>query len=232
MRARFGARAFLTAMPYRIRDGLHWCECSGRIVLLDLFEDRYSSLPSDLGAIFRRVADGDALDGDTDAATLAEIGLVVDDEARQGSPPSPRVDEPVGDLGGQPLQGTTPVRVAAAIAAQLGWAVALKLVPLARIVAGFERTGTSEPPGGADDALRRLVSDFSAASLWIPAEDHCLIRALAFRSMCARRGIHPKLVFGVRLNPFRAHCWLQLGRQILIGEFEQARLFTPIAAFG
>jgi hypothetical protein len=44
--------------------------------------------------------------------------------------------------------------------------------------------------------------------------------------------MNPSLVFGVRMNPFRAHCWVQLGGQVLIGDFEQVRLFTPIAAFG
>jgi len=47
-----------------------------------------------------------------------------------------------------------------------------------------------------------------------------------------RSGIYPRLVFGVRANPFRAHAWVQLEDKVLIGDYEQVRLFTPIAALG
>jgi hypothetical protein len=29
-------------------------------------------------------------------------------------------------------------------------------------------------------------------------------------------------------HPFAAHCWVQLGDAVLIGGYEQARLYTPI----
>jgi hypothetical protein len=37
-----------------------------------------------------------------------------------------------------------------------------------------------------------------------------------------------KLVLGVVAHPFTAHCWVQLGTAVLVGGFEQARLYTPI----
>jgi hypothetical protein len=88
---------------------------------------------------------------------------------------------------------------------------------------------------GADDAdvrLHRIAAAFAAAGLVIPAADRCLVRAIALHSLCRRMGIRPRLVFGVRLDPFRAHCWVELDGLVLTQDFEQARLFTAILASG
>jgi hypothetical protein len=34
----------------------------------------------------------------------------------------------------------------------------------------------------------------------------------------------------VRTNPFAAHAWVQIDEEVLVGDFEQVRLFTPILA--
>ena len=51
---------------------------------------------------------------------------------------------------------------------------------------------------------------------------------LAFHSSCRKRGLETKLVLGVIAHPFTAHCWVQLGTAVLVGGYEQARLYTPI----
>jgi len=219
-------------MAYRVREGLHWCRCSGRILFLDLVEDRYSCLPRTLDSAFLRLSSGA-----TDAADLAALrplaaaGLLVEDRA----PPAPPVTIPpaIGDHCAEPGLSAA-ADVIAAIASQLRWALVLRLRPLGQIARSLERcAGRFEAPAcDPDHVIGRFASAFAAASLLLPVHDRCLVRALAFRSLCVRRGVRPQLVFGVRLNPFHAHCWVQLDRRVLIGDFEQVRLFTPIAVVG
>jgi hypothetical protein len=56
----------------------------------------------------------------------------------------------------------------------------------------------------------------------------CLPRALAFLRAGHRRGLRPMLVLGIRLDPFRAHAWVQSGCKVLVGDYEEARAYSPI----
>jgi hypothetical protein len=73
-----------------------------------------------------------------------------------------------------------------------------------------------------------MVAASDAAGILTRVHNRCLVRALALHSLCKRKGIGAKLVFGVIAHPFAAHCWVQLGSAVLVGGFEQARLYTPI----
>jgi hypothetical protein len=41
-------------------------------------------------------------------------------------------------------------------------------------------------------------------------------------------GFHPQWVFGVKLDPFGAHCWVQQDGGLLNDELDRTTLFTPI----
>ena len=221
-------------MAYRVREGLHWCECSGRIVFLDFLEDRYSCLPQGAGEAFLRVASGEIHAGGVgELRLLVEAGLLVDDPGAAAIAACAQIPAAIEDHVAEHGPSAA-ADLLAVIAAQLRWGLFLKLRPLAELVKNLERPSRVRgvSAGGADRLIRRLVSAFASASFVMPAADRCLVRALAFQAMCVRRGIRPQLVFGVRLNPFHAHCWVQLDRRVLIGDFEQVRLFTPIAVVG
>jgi hypothetical protein len=80
--------------------------------------------------------------------------------------------------------------------------------------------------------IEQIAAASAAASLLTRSHDRCLVRALAAHSMCIKSGIGAKLVFGVIAHPFTAHCWVQLGNAVLVGDYEQARLYTPILVIG
>jgi hypothetical protein len=124
--------------------------------------------------------------------------------------------------------------VLGAVVSQLWWGALLRTRGLAAVVKTVQRRSREPRPSRAhpDRQIAAIISGFSSASLLLPPADRCLVRALALHHLCWRRGIRAVLVFGVRMNPFRAHCWVQLADRILIGEFEQVRLFTPIAVLG
>jgi hypothetical protein len=221
-------------MPYRLRDSLFWCQCAGRIVFLDLVEDRYSCLAPDATAAFLRLAAGKAEPGESvHLRPLIARGMLVED--RTGSLVHSAADIPLtsADFASEPFPRSSLAGLAQAVTEQLRWSLLLRTRPLASVVWRARRNSRGPGAAGEGASLRvcKIISAFAAVSGVLPSEDRCLVRALAFDALCRRIGISPSLVFGVRMNPFRAHCWVQLAGKVLIGDFEQVRLFTPIAAF-
>jgi hypothetical protein len=50
----------------------------------------------------------------------------------------------------------------------------------------------------------------------LPTDTRCLSTSLTLLTMMERRDIHPRLVIGVRAQPFDAHAWIELdGRPLL-----------------
>jgi transglutaminase-like putative cysteine protease len=76
----------------------------------------------------------------------------------------------------------------------------------------------------------RIAAVFATTPLSFRKTGQCLPRALAANALCRRSGVTTTLVFGVRLAPFAAHCWLQRGSAVIVGDLEQARMFIPILA--
>ncbi len=222
-------------MQYRLREGLHWCQCAGRVVFLDLLEDRYSCLSQGATGAFLRLAGGDRRpDESARLRPLILRGMLIEDRSAKALEQPARIPPASGDLVHEPYPPLTVPDLVRAVTAQLCFSLLVKTRPLAKIVQRLERPNRS---GGPRDpaACRRIgqiVSAFAAVSEFLPPADRCLVRALALHGLCRRHGIRPSLLFGVRMNPFRAHCWVQLGGKVLIGDFEQVRLFAPIAAFG
>lgn len=222
-------------MAYTLRNDVHWCVCGGRIIFLDLHEDRYSCLPRSAEESFLRLARGLAEPGDIDRlAPLVRRGMLTADGSpgQFGAPAS--IPPPSADYMDEPYPRAQTGDLLAVVASQLRWATLLRFRPLAKIVRDVREAVHSDcqPRAEADQRLARTVSAFAAAALLLPSANRCLVRALSMHAICRRQGNYPLLVFGVRVNPFRAHCWVQLDGRVLIGDFEQARLFTPIAALG
>lgn len=219
-------------MHLHLRENLSFCFCSGRVVLLDLAADRYVCLGPSLESAFRRWAGSSGgVEGHGDFNLLRERGLLA---PAPGRPPAARaaaVPPAARDLAADdrsvPLGLVVPV-----LAAELRASVWLRRRPLVEIVRWCRTTGG--PAEQAFDQLQpraeRIAAAFRGSALILGAADRCLARAIAAMLVCRRRALYPTLVFGVRLNPFAAHCWVQLEDSVLVGDFEQVRLFTPILA--
>jgi len=60
--------------------------------------------------------------------------------------------------------------------------------------------------------IRELVTAFvHVRPLFYTARDACLLDCVTLTHFLARYGVFPTWVFGVRTDPFYAHCWVQLG---------------------
>jgi hypothetical protein len=143
---------------------------------------------------------------------------------------------PLGDYHCEARSGAKVGDAAYLLIAELYWGWLLRSKPFLEVLGRAEQTGRrSKHPRARvaiDAGAARAVRASRGVSLVLRSMDRCLVRGLALHAVCRRRGIASRLVLGVRTEPFAAHCWVELDRQVIVGEFEQARLYTPILAIG
>jgi hypothetical protein len=218
-------------VPLQLRDNVHWCNCAARAVFLDIEADRYFCLPAASNETFLRLAAGDARGFDSkQLAALVARGILVYTSASGAIRPAALLEQPTRDWAteGTPRAGL--FAILHALASELRLARRLRTRPLLELVETARRRQPNDRRFAGDPhrSIERIVGASAAASYVLRVQDRCLVRALAVHSICKKRGVRAKLVLGVIAHPFAAHCWVQLGSTVLVGGFEQARLYTPI----
>lgn len=212
---------------YDFAPGISACRPAERLILLDLRRDRYFALTDDGdAALSRLIADG-VEDGDLPIlAGLANQGLLV--EAPAGVRPSicppartARVKVVLPDA--RPSRWRS-IQTTLAV---LGARRALKAKGLVAMVADL---GARRPAvdSGATQALYDIVAAFRGARGLISPLDQCLPRSIALARLLFGAGLQPEFIIGVAVQPFRAHCWVQYGDQLLVDDLDTVRQFTPI----
>lgn len=213
-------------MSLVLRSGLSWCICTHQAVFLDLPRDRYFCLPETLDGAFRRWAAGELIDP-ADHELLTGCGVLGPGD---GGCTMPVCHPPaIHDLAIDCASRGSIRDVLAAIVGQIRARWWLKRRPLAGIVSRL----TTKPPNASSRAqgetrLRQIAAAFATSAMLLRAADQCLPRAIAAWRLCRRHGQDVALIFGVRLNPFAAHSWVQSGDAVIVGDLEQVRLYTPI----
>ena len=76
--------------------------------------------------------------------------------------------------------------------------------------------------------MRQWAATYAAARRLVPIKFSCLADSLSLIAGLARRRLAADLVFGVKLHPFSAHCWVQAGDLVLNDPIDHAILHTPI----
>lgn len=218
-------------MPLRLRDNLHWCESAGRIIFLDVAADRYFCLPSQAKPAFLALAAGKA--EPEDAARLSMLtqrGLLVESRSPELFQQPALVDHPSRDFLGYPVPRSSAVPILRALAWEHRAVWQLRTRPFSEVMALARRRGAKrrEAPGDSGATIRSIAAAADTIAFVTRSHNRCLVRGLGLHAACRARGIRAKLVFGVIAHPFAAHCWVQLGDAVLVGGYEQARLYTPI----
>ena len=85
--------------------------------------------------------------------------------------------------------------------------------------------------GARPELLHEFNSAFHRLRPSFPRAYLCRFDSLALMDFLATNGCHPLWVFGVRCEPFGAHCWVQDGEYVLNETLEVVREYTPIMAF-
>jgi Transglutaminase-like superfamily len=76
---------------------------------------------------------------------------------------------------------------------------------------------------------RQLVEAFKRLRpLLPPTRTPCLVNSVVLLEFLAAHGQFPRLVFGVQVHPFSAHCWVQHADIVLNSTLEDVLKFTPI----
>jgi hypothetical protein len=218
-------------MALRLRDNLHWCDCAGRIVFLDVATDRYFCLPGEANKAFLALAGGTASPQDIEGLrSLTDRGLLVDGPSQKPLRRPAAIEEPARDVLGGPVPRSGPMSLLRALAWEAHAAWQLKTRRFPDVIAGAGRRCTKFPGkrSGSGRATLSIAAAADRIALVTRSHNRCLVRALAVHAACRARGIPARLVLGVIAHPFAAHCWVQYGDSVLVGGYEQARLYTPI----
>jgi hypothetical protein len=111
--------------------------------------------------------------------------------------------------------------------------ISLKLRPIqsiVEVVRARKARGAARGPREADPVrLRALVTAFTRLRpLFYTLRAACLLDSLTLVHFLGAEGIHPDWVFGVKTEPFDAHCWVQHGEVVLNDAPDRVRQFSPI----
>lgn len=90
------------------------------------------------------------------------------------------------------------------------------------------RDGNDRCLEDANDCSARMLRAFEYSRLLRSSAGRCLPRSVSVVLALARCGVHADLVIGVKLGPFAAHCWAQIGKAVVSDTVEEVACFTPI----
>jgi len=203
------------AMSFLENPDLAWCEINETLVFLDLSKDRYFRLTNDQNREALETIDRSAFGRWHQPAALTGLS--------KWTPPT-RSSAAI-DFGSFQM-----AEVARALWVQrrVEWRLAKQ--PFGSVINDFCRireARTGNMPA-ASNIASRTIRGFEHARLLRTAAERCLARSIALSLCLASQGVHAHVVLGVRLAPFGAHCWAQVGDEVLNDSVEEVIRYKPI----
>ena len=234
--------------PYLLAPHVYPCVSGQHVVLMDLERDKYVAVAPahrlsgwvrgwPVGAV-QGTEVPDHADGAPDALVsqmLAHGMLVTDPYVGKPAVPvatlRPQRSLMELDIDERPRASTAQLwRFAGScLRAQLS----LKLRPIHSIVEAARarkvREGVRAPQEPDPIRARSLVAAFARLRpLFYSPRTACLLDSLTLLHFLNPEGIHPDWVFGVKTEPFDAHCWIQQGEVLLNDVPDRVRQYSPI----
>ncbi len=219
---------------YVLRDELSYCRVGEDLVFLDVGSDRYFRLPRPMEQALVGYLQGDAT-ATTEIAGLIERRILVERTGTAtGSQPS------IVPAARSAMEApTTPRRPRASellevLAQVLRTQFALKHTPLKRVLECLvaarhvRRAPHTAAASSSECRLAEAASVYRHARLFVPLDMCCLLDSLALARFLGRRRLHAHVVFGVALDPFSAHCWVQASDLVLNDTVGNVHAHTPI----
>jgi hypothetical protein len=227
---------------YTISQHARTCIASGHIVFLDIERDKYMCLDLETTATLLPYLCGRTfvfpdppVSGCAVSRILAELeqrNLIALLPLDQAAPSVEQVVLPTRSISG--ATGNKYHRTAAGacevLLAVARSAVRLRWRTLAKTVSHVTQRRRAAVVSNADVRCESLVQRFVSYRFRFGKTDACLVNSLALLDFLALHGLYPKLVFGVSMRPFQAHCWVQHEDTVLGDTLERVSQFTPIMA--
>lgn len=214
---------------------MSFCFISVGAVVLDLEADRYYRLDSWHSAGLRALAVGEAGANSDACASLVDKGILRHGEGPRATPVhAPYVCEsaieqrserrPVGEPALSPFE---------LFAGRLAAGQALSRLGLLRTVEYYRRQrdrylDRRNPAQCQRTFAAATAASFSERRRFFPAKRRCVPDSLALAATLWRRGCEAQVFFGVRLDPFAAHCWVQQGNLLLSDPLDSVAEFCPV----
>ncbi len=218
-------------MAFRLRETVYFCTVDRRTVFLDVEADRYFCLPYHTDFAFQALVEGEEIAGlARDALSpLLSSGILIESEDLPYSKIESTTIPPAREAGFPTDRRPTVSAITLAIICQIWASHCLKRRRFSAIIDRLRARKAhilDARPASLAPAIAELAIAFGRTALMLRTADLCLPRAIAFTMASHARGIAPTIVFGVQLNPFCAHCWVQMEDQIILDDLGQASLFT------
>lgn len=219
-------------MFWRVLPHATACVASGKLILLDVRQDRYFLAPAAVAEVMERwLRSGGGLQVPAAVIRLfRQSGIARTAEQALMTADRERLEIPRTLASAEHISCPSPLPDATRVAAIVGvtW-LELRLRPLQAILT--RRTRRDLPKASA--RVERLIAGsaaYDSARKFSPFARNCLLDSLALDTWLGRGSGDRQLVFGVTGQPFAAHCWLQTGQAILNDSYERVSRYTPILA--
>lgn len=216
-------------MGLALREHLAFGICAGRAVFLDCQENRYFCLSPALNDHFLSL-EAERGDEHSEAVQALERSGIVRVMPGQARISAPRIPLALATLSDAPISMTmasfSPVTALECLWAQYR----IKHRPLRSLIDLDKARLLYERDRFVDADMVALVRHFQGLGRLVRNSDRCLANSIALRRRLEHDGFGAALVFGVRLYPFQAHCWLQRGITVLNDHHEHVAQFTPVLA--
>lgn len=205
-----------------LKAGVHAVVVDDDLVILDLRADDYLCIPAGAAGFHAPSSQGAAHVSGPLALVLGEAGLLssIPQPARRPLPAPPDatlIHDSPGPMGLRDLRAlVTAVLAVRKVEATPG---ILSLLGIAGDPAQLDHS---------QGAVLRAAGAFWQVQPWLPFDGECLQRSMALVAFLRALGLRADWVFGVRLWPFSAHCWVQSGAICLNDDHERLKAYTPI----
>lgn len=231
--------AELAMTEYFLPQHVHFCCRGDSLVFLDLRADDYTLVSGDAASAIRMLCShsqgSSAFAHDMSCLEDVLRGGLLTQDAHAGRRIRPAQIEfatrSVDDIAAAHLR-LSPSRIGHFLGACTWALTALRFQPLERIVVRVQRRKallahmkSTDAPGAC-----QLTSVFHRLRPCFPKSYLCLYDSLALLDFLARYRTFPTWVFGIKLEPWAAHCWVQDGHVVLNEDPEEAAGYTPVMA--
>lgn len=237
------ANISMNRQQFELSAHVHMCIVQDQMVFLDLRRDKYSCIDKESTSVLRKVLPRSPSFGMlqpdvySKLKELAASGLVsiAEGEAQRYRPTQRDTHvtassalTPGYEVGGpSPMYG--PVSAYNFLRATALAAYRLRHQSIYAVLAAEIRRQARHGQERFDfDRAARLIKTFDSLRLFVTGRRRCLADSLALRIFLSSYRLHPRWIFGVRLRPFAAHCWLQRDSVVLNDDLDFVKGFETI----
>lgn len=224
---------------YFLAPHVHFCCRGDAFVFLDLRQDDYTLVNGNAATALQQLLQGQLDNSRPElAAALKELldgGLLTTDRRAGKNIRSTRTELALEPLLDSEAQSPTSLRIShlyrfvvacTTASARLRWG---RIEDTVKAVERRKARRSSHTQVDLNKA-RELTSAFRTLRALFPRNYLCLYDSLALLEFLARFDVHPTWVFGIKLEPWAAHCWVQHGQFVFNEGVEEAAAYTPIMA--